>query len=73
MYVFFLQSVNHQNGVNVMSLKENVLEPEPSALVYKLPSAHFNGQNGLTGVSAHTTPPEIVYRQEKELLTVVKR
>ena len=56
-----------------MSLKENVLEPEPSAPMYKLPTALLIGQNGLTGVSAHTTLQETAYRQGRELLNVVKR
>ena len=73
MSVVFLQSVNHQNGVNAMSLKKVVLKTELSALTYKLPTAHLNGQTGLTGVSAHTTQLETVYRQGRELLTVVKR
>ena len=67
------QSVNHQNGVNAMSLREIVLETEPSALMYKLPAALLNGQTGLTGVSAHTTLLETVYRQERRLLDVLKR
>ena len=56
-----------------MSLKEIVLETEPSALVYKLPTAHLIGQTGLIGVPAHTTQLETVYRQGRELLSVVKR
>ena len=56
-----------------MSLKEIVLETEPSALVYKLPTAHLIGQTGLIGVPAHTTQLETVYRQGRELLNVVKR
>ena len=67
------QSVTHQNGVNAMILKEIVLKKEPSALMYKLPTALLIGQNGLTGVVAHTTQPETVYRQGKELLIVVKK
>ena len=64
------QFVTHQNGVNAISLKEIVLKTEPSALVYKLPTAHLNG---LTGVSAHTTQLETVYKQGREPLNVVKR
>ena len=56
------QSVTHQNGANAMSLKDIVLKTEPSALVYKLPTAHLIGQNGLIGVSAPTTQLEIAYR-----------
>ena len=56
-----------------MSLKEIVLKTEPSALVSKLPTAHLNGLPGLTGVPAHTTQLETVYRQGRELLNVVKR
>ena len=43
-----------------MSLKEIVLKKEPSALMYKLPTALLIGQNGLTGVVAYTTQLEIV-------------
>ena len=56
-----------------MSLKEVVLKTELSALVYKLPTALLIGQNGLTGVFAHTNQRETVYRQERKLLNVVKR
>ena len=56
-----------------MSLKKVVLETEPSALVYKLPTALLNGQTGLTGVLAHTTQLETAYRQGRELVNVVKR
>ena len=73
MSVVFLQSVNHQNGVNAMSLKKVVLKTEPSALTYKLPTALLNGQTGLTGAPAHSTQLETVYRQGRELLDVVKR
>ena len=56
-----------------MSLKEIVLETEPSALMYKLPTANLNGLPGLNGVPAHTTPLMTVYRQEQRVLDVVKR
>ena len=69
----FFQSVTHRNGVNAMSLKKVVLETEPSALVYKLPTVFFNGQTGLTGVFARTTLPETAYRQGRKQLNVVKR
>ena len=65
-----LQFAQHRNGVNVISLKEIVLKTEPSALMYKLPTAHLNG---LTGVSAYTTQLETVYKQGREPLNVVKR
>ena len=67
------QSVTHWNGVNAMSLKKVVLKTEPSALLFKLPTANLNGQAGLTGVPALLTQLETVYRQERELLNVVKR
>ena len=56
-----------------MCLKEVVLKTELSALVYKLPTAHLNGQTGLTGVFVQTTQLETVYKQGRELLNVVKR
>ena len=56
-----------------MSLKEIVLETEPSAMVYKLPTAHLIGLPGLNGAPVHSTQLEIVYRQGKKLLDVVKR
>ena len=67
------QSVTHQNGVNAMILKEIVLKKEPSALMYKLPTAHLIGLYGLTGVPVQSTQLETVYRQERELLDVGKR
>ena len=67
------QFATHQNGVNAISLKKIVLGTEPSALMFKLPTALLNGRNGLTGVPAHTTLLEIVYRQERRLLDVMKR
>ena len=66
----FLQFVTHQNGVNVMSLKEIALKTELFALMYKLQTAFLNG---LTGVPALSTQLETVYRQGRELLDVVKR
>ena len=63
----------HQIGVNVTSLKEIVLKTEASALEFKLPTALLNGLPGLNGVSAHTTQLETVYRQEIELLDVVRK
>ena len=45
-----------------MSLKEIVLETEPSALMYRLPTAHLNGLSGLNGAPAHSTQLETVYR-----------
>ena len=56
-----------------MSLKENVFKTEPSALMYKLPTAHLIGLYGLTGVPVQSTQLETVYRQERELLDVGKR
>ena len=56
-----------------MSLKENVLKTELSTLMYKLPNAHLNGLSGLNGVPVHSTQLEVVYRQERELLGVVRR
>ena len=56
-----------------MSLKEIVLETEPSAMVYKLPTAHLIGLPGLNGAPVHSTQLEIVYRQGRKLLDVVKR
>ena len=56
-----------------MSLNKIVLKTEPSALMYKLPTALLNGQTGLTGAPAHSTQLETVYRQGRELLGVVKR
>ena len=59
------QSVKYPNGVNVMCLKKFVSKTEPSALMYKLPTALLNGQsglNGLTGVSVHTIQLETACR-----------
>ena len=56
-----------------MSLKKNVLKAKPSALMYKLPTAHLIGLPGLNGAPVHSTQLEIVYRQGKKLLDVAKR
>ena len=56
-----------------MSLKEIVLETKPSALMYMLPTAPLNGRSGLNGVPVHSTQLEVVYRQGRELLGVVRR
>ena len=51
------QSAKHLNGVIATSLKESALKTEPSALMYKLPTAYHNGQSltGARGVLAHLT------------------
>ena len=50
------------NGVNVISLEEIALRTEPSALAYKLPTAHLSGLAGLNGVSVLSTQLETVYK-----------
>ena len=56
-----------------MSLKENAIKTEPSALMYKLPTAHLIGLYGLTGVPVQSTQLETVCRQEREFLDVMMR
>ena len=59
------------SGVSAMNLKDNVSRTELSYAMYNMPAVM--SLNGLDGVSVHSTQLEVMYRQGRELLNVVKR
>ena len=66
------------SGVSAMNLMDNVSRTELPYTMYNIPtvvslSVSVMSLSGLDGVSAHSTQLEVMYRQGRELLNVVKR
>ena len=73
------------SGVSAMNLMDNVSRTELPYAMYNMPavmslsvsvmslSVSVMSLSGLDGVSVHSTQLEVVYRQGRELLNVVKR
>ena len=66
------------SGVSAMNLMDNVSRTELSYAMYNMPavmslSVSVMSLSGLDGVFANSTQLEVMYRQGRELLNVVKR
>ena len=66
------------SGVSAMNLMDNVSRTELPHTMYNMPtvmslSVSVMSLSGLDGASAHSTQLEVMYRQGREFLNVVKR